>query len=45
MEGGIGKWKILDGTGKFTEYKGFECTYAVSFAPNVYYAKANCRKK
>ena len=45
VEGGVGIWKILDGTGKFATYKNYECTYAVSFTSNVYYVKANCRSK
>ena len=44
-DGGVGMWKILDGTGKFAVYKNYNCTYAVSFASNVYYVKANCKNK
>jgi len=45
VDGGVGIWKVLDGTGKFTVYKDYECAYAVSFASNVYYVKANCKNK
>ena len=45
VDGGVGIWKVLDGTGKFTIYKDYVCAYAVSFASNVYYVKANCRNK
>mgnify|MGYP001193748051 CR=1 FL=1 len=39
---GVGKWIILDGTGNYSDLKGKECVYAVSFYKDLVFTKSKC---
>ena len=44
IDAGVGKMTMIDGTGKWKNIIGSECTYAVKYKEKVFFAAQKCKK-